>query len=320
MNKRKKRFFKAAAAAGFAVGSASAVAANAFIDGFLSKKGIAKIAASVGLSPSEDSAPLRESAEAVAGINFYREKVYEEPFVFNKYGVCLHSIFYRAKAPSDVFVISCHDYASDPSRNYVYAKRFYDAGFNVLLPYLRGHGKSEHKLCSMGWLDRFDIIDWINYIAERNPNAKIILHGVSMGAFAVASATGEDLPENVVCCLEDCGYSSVWDQLSFGMREFIGPPSGVFLNIVNLAAKIRLGFDFKEASAIRQTQKSKTPTLFIHGDRDYRVPFWMNYPLYGNASCKKERLVVPGAAHAASACVEPELYWPTIMKFIQKYV
>ena len=39
-------------------------------------------------------------------------------------------------------------------------------------------------------------------------------------------------------------------------------------------------FDFKENSPLEQVKKSSTPTLFIHGDRDSVVPFWMNSTVF----------------------------------------
>ena len=46
----------------------------------------------------------------------------------------------------------------------IFTKHFYEMGYNVVLPYLRAHGKSEHSHCTMGWLERLDVIDWINFI------------------------------------------------------------------------------------------------------------------------------------------------------------
>lgn len=63
----------------------------------------------------------------------------------------------------------------------------------------------------MGWNDRLDVIEWINYIAERNPESKIILHGVSMGAATTMMATGEKLPENV-----KAGNRRLWVHLRLG--------------------------------------------------------------------------------------------------------
>lgn len=299
-------------------GSACVVAGNVFLEKFLSKKGVKSLIEQGAPVSSEDSACFYESEEAVKGIEFYRTNVYKKLFTFNKYGECLHSIFYENN--SHVYAISCHGFTGDPSQNSVYARRFFEMGYNVLLPYLRGHGKSEHHYCTMGWMDRFDIIDWIEYIIEKDPDAKIILHGASMGAVAVMNATGEELPENVICCIEDSGFTSLLEQYSVQMRDMFKFPPEIILNMVNPIVKARLGFDLKDNAPIEQVKKSKTPTLFIHGDKDSTVPFWMNYPLYQSARCEKERLVVEGATHAASGYVYPEIYWNAITRFINKYI
>ena len=50
-----------------------------------------------------------------------------------------------------------------------------------------------YKRQGMGWLDRLDIISWINWIIEQDPDAQIVLHGVSMGAATVMMTSGESL-------------------------------------------------------------------------------------------------------------------------------
>ena len=42
--------------------------------------------------------------------------------------------------------------------------------------------------------------------------------------------------------------------------------------------------------------------------------------LYQAASCEKEKLAVPGAAHAESAAVAPELYWPAVDAFLARHM
>lgn len=319
MSKRKSSLFKKIAIPGAIISSACIMTGNVFIEKFLSKKGIKELIAQGGLMPSEDSACFYESDEALAGIEFYRSNTYKKLFTFNKYGECLHSIYYKNNG-SHLYAISCHGFTGDPSQNNIYARRFYEMGYNVLLPYLRGHGQSEHSYSTMGWLDRLDIIDWINYIVEKDHDAKIVLHGASMGAVTVMNATGEDLPANVICCIEDCGFTTLWEQYCVQMRDMLKFNPEILLKTVNPAVKIKLGFDLKDNSPLTQVKKSKTPTLFIHGDKDTVVPFWMNYPLYQSARCEKERLVVEGTTHAAAGYVYPEIYWDAITKFINKYL
>ncbi len=319
MSKKHGLFYKIAVP-GAVIASACAAVGNTFINMFLSKKGIHDIISKGSLMPEEDSKCFYESEEAIAGINFYREKSCEEIFTFNRYGTCLYADFYEAETPSNVYVISCHGFTGIPSQNSIFTKRFYEMGYNVILPYSRAHGKSEHKYSTMGWFERFDVIEWIRHIISMNSDAKIILHGVSMGAVTVMNTTGEKLPENVICCIADCGFTSLWEQYCVQIRDIYRLPPDIILNMINPVARVKLGFNLKDNSPFNQVKKSKTPTLFIHGDKDSFVPFWMNYPLYENAGCEKERLVVSGATHGASGYTHPEIYWDAVTKFIRKYI
>ncbi len=96
------------------------------------------------------------------------------------------------------------------SRRFVH--KFYTLGYNVLAVDARAHGDSEGTKIGMGWPERVDIIKWINRILSWEPNARIVLHGVSMGAATVLMASGEDLPGNVKALIADCGYTSEWDE------------------------------------------------------------------------------------------------------------
>ena len=69
-----------------------------------------------------------------------------------------------------------------------------------------------------------------------------------------------------------------------------------------------------------QLKKSKTPTLFIHGSEDKFVPFYMLDEVYNVATCKKDKLVIEGAAHAESDRVNPDLYWSKIDEFIKENI
>ena len=57
-------------------------------------------------------------------------------------------------------------------------------------------------------------------LVEQNSDSEITLFGVSMGAATVMMASGEEsLPDQVVNIIEDCGYSSVWDELKYQAKE-----------------------------------------------------------------------------------------------------
>ena len=319
MGKKKDKIFNKILISVAAAGAVRETIGRKFIMNYLSREGIKAIIAKGGLMPSEESACFYESPEAKAGIEFYRKHIYRNVFTFNKYSDCLHAIYYENEG-SNLYAISCHGFTGDPSQNSIFTKRFYEMGYSVLLPYLRGHGKSEQDTCTMGWLDRLDIVDWVNFIIQKNPDAKIVLHGASMGAATVMNATGEDLPSNVICCIEDCGFTNMWEQYRNQIKGTTKFPAEILLALVNPTLKSKLGFEFKDNSPLGQVRKSKTPTLFIHGDKDTVVPFEMLDRLFDAASCEKEKLVVKGATHAAAGYVYPEIYWDAIKAFIAKYM
>ena len=231
----------------------------------------------------------------------------------------LHADFFKSTTGSNVYVICIHGYTSSPRKMGIYAKQFHEWGYNVLMPSLRGHADSEEEFVSMGWYDRLDVVSWINYLVETYPDCKIILHGVSMGAATTMMTLGEELPDNVKLAIEDCGYTNVWDILKHKMAQ-MKVPEFPFLYSSDRINKLQEKFSFKEASCTEQLKKSKTPTLFIHGEADTFVPYEMLQIVYDACPVEKDILSIPDAPHARSVCAHPELYWPKVEEFIKKYI
>ena len=232
----------------------------------------------------------------------------------------LHAYEINANENSDVWAIVIHGYTVKGSTMTGFAKVFTQKGYNVLMVDLRGHGMSEGDYIGMGIHDRLDIMDWINYLIDKNVKSKIMLFGISMGAATTMATTGEELPSNVKLAISDCGYTSVWDEFSYQLKRLFDLPEFPILYAASAVCKIRAGYSFKEVSIIEQVKKSKTPILFIHGSEDDFVPFKMLNEVYEAATCEKEKLVVEGAGHGMSWATDTELYWSTIDSFIEKYL
>lgn len=215
------------------------------------------------------------------------------------------------------FMMVFHGYKSCASDMTFYAEQFYDMGYSVLLPDARAHGQSEGRYIGMGWPERKDNLLWIDEIIKLDSNAKIGLFGVSMGGATVINLAGEDLPKQVVVAIEDCGYSSVYEQFSVQMKSIFNLPSFPLLDIASLVAYGKSGVNLLEADSTKQAAKIKIPTLFIHGSNDMFVPYEMLDKLYNAANCKKEKLVIEGAGHAGSSSRNPQLYWTTVVRFIE---
>lgn len=247
------------------------------------------------------------------------ESNYEDLFVTSKDGLKLHNYVLNNLA-SNKWVITVHGYTSQGIKMAPYARNFYEMGYNVIVPDLRGHGQSEGDYIGMGWDERLDIIDLIHHIIENDQDAEIVLFGVSMGAATVMNVSGESLPSNVKAIIEDCGYTSVWNQFSYQLKALFGLPAFPMLHTTSLLTKFRAGYWLGDVSPIDQVKKSSKPMLFIHGDQDGFVPSFMIDDLYEAATTQKEKLIIEGAAHAKSREVNPELYWSTITRFLDQYI
>ncbi|MDR0600962.1 MAG: alpha/beta hydrolase, partial [Treponema sp.] len=242
-------------------------------------------------------------------------------------GLRLHA-YYLPREGAGGYALLAHGYTADARFLLPEAELFRERlRFNVLLPDARGHGLSEGSYSGFGWHERLDCLDWIQWLlarAERDApgrDPRVVLYGVSMGAATVMMASGEeDLPPQVAAVIEDCGYTSLEEELAWQMKKRWHVQSRRLLMAAGDYTKKKAGFSFAEVSAINRLRKSKTPTLFIHGDADDFVPFGMVHSLYGACRAPKELYVVKGAAHAASRAAFPEAYEEHLRAFIEKYV
>lgn len=219
-----------------------------------------------------------------------------------------------------IWVILLHGYTSEGWHMAGFAEQYLKNGFSILMPDLRAHGQSEGQHVTMGYYESVDVIEWIYEIIRKDPKAQIVLHGISMGAATAMMVTGEDLPEQVKCVIEDCGYTSLWEEYKYYIRKNYKLPTFPVLYAANIISSARIKVDFNEVSPLEAVKCSKIPTLFIHGDQDTLVPFYMLDTLYENAACEKDKLVIPGAAHGEASSKDSDTYNKKVSEFIKKYI
>ena len=115
----------------------------------------------------------------------------------------------------------------------------------------------------------------------------------------------------------DCPYSSPKEILKSVMKQMKFPVN-VTYTTVKLGAKIFGGFDVEEYSALEAMKYCKVPVLFFHGEEDYFVPCEMGKACYETCQSEQKRLViVEGAAHGMSYCVDRDLYERELLAFLE---
>lgn len=206
---------------------------------------------------------------------------------------------------------------------------YYKLGYGILLPDLHGNGQSDGDEERMGWQDRFDVKEWIEVATKvfgeqsadgQRRKPQMVVHGVSMGAATVMCLSGEQLPANVRCFVEDCGYTSVWDEFSHELHDMFGLPDFPLMYTTSVLCKLRYGWSFGQASPLNQVKKCRRPMLFIHGSDDDFVPTRMVWPLYNAKTEPKSLWIVKGAKHARSYDKAPREYERRVSEFVEKYM
>ena len=207
----------------------------------------------------------------------------------------------------------------DTAIKFMTIARIYElAGYHVLMPDLHAHGLSEGEAVQMGWKDRKDVLHWMTVASKLFGTNDFVIHGVSMGAATTMCVSGEKMPECVktVRFVEDCGYTSVWDEFNYELKEEFGLSDFPILYASSLLCKIKYGWSFGEASSIKQVRKCPYPMLFIHGDDDTFVPSEMVHPLYEAKQGEKELWITKGTKHARSYSDYREEYIQRVRAFI----
>ncbi|MDO8735134.1 MAG: alpha/beta hydrolase [Elusimicrobiota bacterium] len=236
-------------------------------------------------------------------------------------GLEISGWFVRPKEKSDKTVIICHGWGANkadvfPSTMYLLKK-----GFNLLYFDFRNHGKSGGNVSSLGKLEGLDLTAAVEYLKKEKPelSKKIGVYGISMGASVAILTAAQD--ERISALVVDSPFSSFNYIVLRYAKLFYKIPKYPLTPLTFLFAKIRLGFNPDDFSAIKYVKKiSPRPIFFIHGANDERIPVKEGKKLYNMAGEPKEFWEVSGADHMESHSKNPLEYERRVGEFFRKYL
>ena len=245
-----------------------------------------------------------------------REDV-EEVEILSEDGYRLRGVM-EERSDSHRWVVLLHGYTGSREMMYGYAYWYAERGFSVLAPDFRCQGESEGDYIGLGATDSKDLAGWIDLILQRDPEAEIVLHGLSMGASTALIYTGGDVPDNVKAVISDSAYTDAYSMFREKIGSWFYLPAFPVVDSAELMIRIRAGYDLKETSPLKAVSRSRVPTFFIHGKEDRMIPVEMCHALYDAASCEKEIMIMDGAGHTQSAEKDPVRFFGEVQKFLGK--
>lgn len=280
-----------------------------------SKTGFARIRKMSGTDWDRYEARIRE------GRAWLLEQNYEEVSVVSEDGLHLRGLYFPC-GDSKKAALCVHGYTSEGLIDYALIARFYmEQGLNVLLVDNRAHGKSEGKYIGFGCLDRWDVRLWTEFLVKRiGEDARILMHGISMGGATVLMASGTKLPSQVKLIVSDCAFTSAWEVFSHVIQKRYHIPPYPMMFIYDQMSRHFAGYGLNECNAREEVKRSQIPTLFIHGNADSFVPCSMVYELYDACAAPKKLLVIPGSQHAEDYYKDPEAYEAAIREMMDAYL
>lgn len=222
---------------------------------------------------------------------------------------------------NDQWAVILHGYNGSMADIYDIAMHYTEEGYNILMPDLRASGESEGSFIGMGWLDRMDVINWIDVILEENPSAKVVIHGVDMGADTALMLSGEPIKTSIKAIVAEGAYTSAWEVVKAEYEvRYEGKPVFPFLNMINPVMKVWAGYTLKEADATKQVAKTSVPILLIYGSKDTYTTESMADALNGAIASPHELLKITSGTHEDCRYAEPDNYYNRTFEFINTYV
>ncbi len=264
-------------------------------------------------------------------------------------GVTLKGDFFTKGADGKLVVI-VPGYGDSVKTVYAPAAEYLKHGFDVLIVYPRGVGKSGGKRYGLSYVDGNDLVRWLKFISgrfdtaqrenETQPKIQIILHGFSFGASAVIQCVSSrafykaKLDKLVSAAVADSAFTSLREvfkdyythftnksrfQRFYFMRmlycmSFISFLSGknFFGNMSPTKFLKRRGRLFAKSKKIKI---SVIPMLFLHGKNDTICRVWMAEKLFAcsrTAENKSRIMLFDDATHGGSYYTNPKKYMETV--------
>ncbi len=167
-------------------------------------------------------------------------------------------------------------------------------GFPVLAIDLRGHGKSEKTMTTLGWKEPLDLKAWTDRLAAKG-QASPLVWGTSLGAVTALRFVSEDSRAGGI--IADAPFDNLRNSMAVHARLFFGLPAFPFVDLVSWELERRYSLDPGKVDCVDAAQKIHVPILVLAAEEDRRMPVNVVRKIYAAAPEPKKWWVIPHASH-----------------------
>jgi len=189
-------------------------------------------------------------------------------------------------------VILVHGLGGNRYSNYPVAEMFLEQGYNVLTYDQRSSNENTAQYTTFGFWEKYDLIDYIDYIRTYAPEQVIGVWGTSFGGATAGLALGyNNTANNIDFLVLDCPVSSMKWMVEEEMRNMdIGIPVSYMTWCGNVVNKLNLGFAYSDAEVSEAVSNINIPVLIINSEVDTVTPYFMGKDIYDSIQGENKKI------------------------------
>jgi hypothetical protein len=234
------------------------------------------VAAEWALHPARLALASNDEKQAAAIAENHRA-AFQQVEIAASDGAILRAWFMRPAQGNGDAVILLHGVASNRAGMLGPADMLLRHGYSVLLPDARAQGMSGGDLATYGFLEAVDLLQWFNWLAQKQSSHCIDAIGESMGAAQLLSSLKTD--RGFCAVAAESSFASFREASNVRIGEWFGAGPWLGRTLLRplvesgiLYARWRYGVDLAQVDPAQAVAASSVPVLLIHGLADNNMP------------------------------------------------
>lgn len=201
------------------------------------------------------------------------------------------------KDSARALVVLLHGISSCKEANLERSKLLAEAGYASLLIDLRAHGQSDGDYCTFGYYEKNDLKIVADSLERRFPKCPLAIWGASLGGAVALQAMAVE-PQYRFGIVESTFDEYKKVAMEYGADWLFGLRSEWLTDRVLHKSGMIAGFQADSVMPVVAAARIDRPVLFIHGDKDARIPMWFGQRNYEACpAAGKQWLKVMGGGH-----------------------